>query len=96
MSIDPALFDDVKDYLRSDGTDDDIQVEELILAADTYLVNAGATKDHANSLYKLALKILVTQWYENRVPVGEVTSEMAFSLRHILTQLKYCYGGDEE
>lgn len=96
MSVETAMLADVKDYLRVDGADDDSQVGDLILAADIYLVNAGATKDHSNSLYKLAVKILVTQWYENRVPVGEVTEEMAFSLRHILTQLKYCYGGDEE
>jgi uncharacterized phage protein (predicted DNA packaging) len=94
MNIDVTLLKDIKDYLRVDGSDDDTQVEDLILAADIYLVNAGATRDHGNSLYKLALKILVTQWYENRIPVGEVTAEMAFSLRHILTQLKYCYGGD--
>lgn len=93
MSIEPTLLEDVRGYLKADGDDDD-QVEELISAADIYLVNAGATKDHSNSLYKLAVKILVTQWYENRVPVGEVTAEMAFSLRHILTQLKYCRGGD--
>lgn len=96
MSIEPTLLKDVKDYLRVDGDEDDSQVEDLISAADIYLVNAGAIKDHENSLYKLAIKILATQWYENRVPVGEVTEEMAFSLRHIMTQLKYCYGGDEE
>jgi uncharacterized phage protein (predicted DNA packaging) len=94
MSIEPTFLADVKDYLRGEGTDDNAQIEELILAADIYLVNAGAKKDYTNNLYKLAIKLLVTNWYENRVPIGEVTSEMAFSLRHILTQLKYCYGGD--
>lgn len=95
MSVNETLLSDVKNYLRADGVDDDTQVEELILAADIYLMNAGAKKDHENSLYGLAVKILVTHWYENRLPVGEVTTEMAFSLRYILMQLKYCYGGDE-
>ncbi|QIB70685.1 phage gp6-like head-tail connector protein [Aminipila butyrica] len=89
------MLEEVKDYLRVDGSDDDSQVKGLISAADIYLENAGAVKDYDNNLYKLAVKILVTHWYENRLPVGEVTEEMAFSLRHILLQLKYCYGGDE-
>ena len=87
------MLEKVKEYLRSSGADDG-EIEDLIEAADIYLVNAGAKKNYDNQLYVLAVKILVTQWYENRLPVGEVTQEMAFSLRHILIQLKYCYGGD--
>ncbi len=88
------MLEKVKEYLRGSGADDG-QIEDLIEAADIYLENAGAKKDYANALYVLAVKILVTHWYENRLPVGEVTQEMTFSLRHILTQLKYCYDGDE-
>ncbi len=88
------MLEEVKGYLRVDGSDDDSQIQALIDAADIYLTNAGATKDYENALYALAVEILVTQWYDNRAPVGEITQEMSFSLRHILTQLKYCYGGD--
>lgn len=90
------MLEQIKEYLRVTGTDEDVQIESLVSAADIYLENAGAKKDYDNPLYMLALKILTTHWYENRLPVGEVTQEMAFSLRHILIQLKYCYGGDTE
>jgi len=89
------MLEKVKEYLRGSGADDG-QIEDLIEAADIYLVNAGTVKDYGNALYVLALKILATHWYENRVPIGEVTKEMSFSLSNILIQLKYCYGGDEE
>lgn len=86
------MLEEVKEYLRV--TEDDEQIKGLIVAAQAYLKNAGATEDNDNALYVLAVKILVTHWYENRLPVGKVTEEIAYSLRHILTQLKYCYGGD--
>lgn len=89
------MLEKVKEYLRVDGDHEDQQIEALISAANKYLVNAGAIKDDDNNLYMLAVKILVTHWYENRLPVGNVTTEMAFSLRHILTQLRYCYSDEE-
>ncbi len=88
------MLEKVKEYLRVTDDDDNTQIEDLISAAKVYLKNAGAIEDETNTLYVLAIKILVTQWYDNRLPVGEITDEMAFSLRHILMQLKYCYGGD--
>lgn len=90
------MLETIKEYLRVTGDGDDDQINGLISAAKAYLKNAGAVENEENELYILAVKILVTHWYENRLPVGEVTGEMAFSLKHILIQLKYCYGGDEE
>lgn len=83
------MLDDVKQFLRIDGTDEDAQIVALIDAAETYLTNAGVTKDESNELYKLAVEMLVTNWYENREPIGQA-NEIAFGLRNIITQLKYC------
>ena len=87
------MREQVKEYLRV-SDDNDTQIEGLISAAKAYLKNAGAVEDEQNELYVLAVKILVTHWYENRLPVGKVTEEITYTLRHILVQLKYCHGGD--
>ena len=88
-----AVLDDIKAYIRVD--DDDAQVQSLIDAADGYLVNAGAVKDEMNPLYLLAIKMLVSHWYDNREPIGNA-QKLAFGLSDIITQLKYCYGGDAD
>lgn len=85
------LFDDVKNYIRVTDTDDDLQIQSLIDAAEIYLRNAGAVITDG-SLYSLAVKILVSHWFDNREPVGD-TKKLAFGLGDIIAQLKYC--GDE-
>lgn len=87
------IINDVKNYIRVEDTDEDVQVQSLIEAAEEYLTNAGATKDETKPLYVLAVKILVSHWYDNREPVG-LTTKLAFGLSDIISQLKYCYGGE--
>ena len=53
------------------------------------MLNAGV-KNFENDLYKLAIKMLVLHWYENREVIGEA-KKLAFSLDNIITQLQYCY-----
>jgi uncharacterized phage protein (predicted DNA packaging) len=84
------LLDEVKEYLRIDGTDENVEIQGLINAAEAYLTNAGVIKDETNELYKLAVKMLVVNWYENRQPIGKA-DKLAFGLDSIITQLKYCY-----
>lgn len=87
------MLDEVKEYLRIDGTDEDTAIQGLINAAEAYLTNAGVIKDETNELYKLAVKMLVVNWYENRQPIGKA-DKLAFGLDSIITQLKYCYSTD--
>lgn len=86
---------EVKEFLRleQDYTEEDIFLNSLIIAAKEYIKNAtGLVYDDTNELHKLAVKILVTHWYENREAVSEKkTDKIAFSLNSILTQLQYCY-----
>ena len=53
-----------------------------------YLKNAGCVVTEGE-LYNLAIKILVSHWYENREVLGKA-DRLAHSLDSIITQLKYC------
>lgn len=87
-------LDEIKKFLRVDGTDDDSLLSSLQLAAEQYLENAGAAKDYTSELYKIAVKLLIGHWYENRsaVVVGTVSKDLEFSLINIIVQLRT--GGD--
>lgn len=89
------IFDFVKKYLRVDTDTDDDQIKILIDAAKEYLTNAGVTALPDNYLYKLAIAMLVVNWYDNRCPVGQANEKMKYSLNAILNQLKWV-GFDDE
>ena len=81
-------LDDIKLFLRIDGSDEDVLIQALQFAAEEYMANAGVIKNYEKFLYSLSIKILVGHWYENRNAVGK-TDKMAFSLESMITQLKY-------
>jgi uncharacterized phage protein (predicted DNA packaging) len=86
------MLDEVKAYLRIDGTEDDILLGSLIAAAESYIKNAtGIDVDESNDLHKLAVSLLVVHWYENRQTVGNL-NKIAFSLDSILMQIEYGSG----
>ena len=79
---------EVKTYLRVDGTDEDVLISSLQLAAEIFIVNVGVDKDYTNDLYKLAIKLLVLHWYDSREVVGKA-DKLAFSLETIIFSIKY-------
>lgn len=83
---------EIKEYLRIDGSEEDNLIQGLRLAAEQYLDNAGISKDYTNELYKLAVMLLVSHWYENRdvEKIGVSVNKLRFSLDSIIIQLKYC------
>ena len=83
------MLEEIKNYMRIDEDYDDNLISSLIEAANLYMVNAGV-KNFKKDLYKLAIKMLVLHWYENREVIGEA-KKLAFSLDNIITQLQYCY-----
>ncbi len=85
-------LDEAKKYLRLELDDDeeDGDVEALINAAETYLKNGGCVLNDGDEVAKLATKMLVVHWYENREPLGE-TNKLAYGLQALITQLQYCY-----
>jgi uncharacterized phage protein (predicted DNA packaging) len=85
------MLEEVKTYLRIDGSEDDIFLTSLISSAKEYIKNGtGIQADETNDMHKLAINLLVANWYENREPVGKA-DKLAFSLESIFLQLKYCY-----
>lgn len=85
----------VKDFLKIEYNDDDYILDILISAAEIYLYNAtGIQFDSTNNMAKLFCLILVSDWYDNRDFVGKVSDKLRFTVESMITQLKYCYGGD--
>lgn len=66
MCITAGLKSFVDEYARVD--EDESTIDTLIFSAIEYMENAGVEqKKHEESyLYKLAIGMLVTQWYEER------------------------------
>lgn len=88
-------LEEAKKYLRLDVDDieEDNDVIPLILAAEGYLTNAGCTLNTGDEVAKLAIKMLVVHWYENREPIGK-GDKLAYGLQALITQLQYCYSSE--
>lgn len=86
-------LEEIKLYMRIDSSEDDILIADMQLAAEEYLANAGITKDYLKNLYKLAVKLLIKHWYDNRDAtidggVGTVSKKLEYSLSSIMFQLR--------
>ncbi|MGG3674935.1 head-tail connector protein [Bacillus nitratireducens] len=85
-------LEEAKKYLRVDGDEEDDLIASFITAAEQYIKNATSKNvDLKSELAKLAARILIAHWYENREAVGKA-EQLAFSLQSILVQLQYCVG----
>lgn len=81
-------LEEIRTYLRVDGTDEDELISGLQMAAEIFMTNAGVSNDYANELYKLAVKLLINHWHDNREVVGKA-DKLAFSLETIIFSIKY-------
>lgn len=88
---------EIKEYLRIDGSEEDTSLSSFLKGAQFFLKNAGVPNDVSSQqeLYDISVKMLVSHWYENREPLGKA-DQLAFSLGSIITQLKYCIPVIEE
>lgn len=91
---------EIKEYLRIDGDEDNELLSSLYVATKSYIENAtGITEDMArenekiSGLYNLTNKILLTHWYENRMPQTMSTHlhKLDFSLDSLFLQLEAEY-----
>lgn len=83
-------LNELKLYLRVDGTDEDNLIGSLQLGAEVYLTNTGITKDYTNDLYTLAVRLLANHWYKNRETyVNLRTAKIDFSIECIINSLRY-------
>lgn len=87
---------ELKLFLKLDDNEEDVLIQSLQLAAEEYMSNAGVIKNYSKELYKLAIKMLVSHWYENREVemIGKNVSKIAFGIDTIIIQLKYTQGDE--
>lgn len=81
-------LEEIKLFLRVAGSEEDTLLIGLQSAAEEYMTNAGVKKDYTKGLYKLAIRLLISHWYENRVVVGK-SDKIPFGIDNIIIQLKY-------
>lgn len=97
----PTL-EEIIDYLRLE--EDELEEEEksfldsLILVAQEDLADSGV-KNTETERYGLAIKLMVSNHYENRnvQAIGTITTKLNYSLERLILQLKAAElpGGDE-
>lgn len=88
-------LDEVKEWLRIDGEDDDTTLRMLINVSENYLKKAtGKEFDATNEDAKLFCLVLITDWFENREFVGKVDN-VRYVVKSILMQLEYGSDGNE-
>ncbi|MDE8676457.1 head-tail connector protein [Priestia aryabhattai] len=66
------------------------EIQAFIVAAHIYLKNSGCVLKADDEMAKLAIKMLIVHWDENREPIGE-TKKLAYGLQSLIIQLQYCY-----
>lgn len=89
--VDASLLEEVADFIVVDETEDKEKiVTPLILAAQNYLTNAGVKVSIENETYKLVIKLIVCQMFENRIG-GDTDKNPSYclSVQSLLTQLAY-------
>lgn len=91
-----TLVAQVKPYLRVDGDYDDDVITSLVLSANAKLKGSGVKEpgesvdEEMKELYKLAIKMLVSHWYENREQEAEGRTQHVITLgvQSIILDLK--------
>lgn len=82
---------ELKQFLKVDGDDLDVNLTGYQLAAEIYLLNAGVVKDYANALYKIVVTILVGTFLENPTLIitGTIVAEVKnVTLNALIAQLR--------
>lgn len=98
------LLDELKEYLRIDGNDEDRSLSTFIQSAQSYLENAGVKQPTDYFLivggkdvfaqHRLAIMMLATHFYENRIVITPSTIKTAqqpipYGLQSMILQLKW-------
>ncbi|HBJ00720.1 MAG TPA: hypothetical protein DDY89_07345 [Lysinibacillus sp.] len=97
------LLDELKEYLRIDGNDEDRSLSTILQSSIFYLENAGVKqpKDYyltvkgkeVFALHRLAIMMLATHFYENRITITPSTIKTAqqpvpYGLQSIILQTR--------
>ena len=91
--VDNKILQEVKEYIRVDDYGDDSnnktneEIKMFIMSAETFLKSHGVKKDYNNELYKIAIFMLVSIWYDNRGLAEQGAREIPFGVTRIIRQL---------
>ena len=81
-------LEEIKLYCRIDSDDEDTLLLSLIATAKQFLQeSAHVVYDEKNNLYELFVKLLVANWYENRLVNQGNDKEIPYSLSCILNHI---------
>lgn len=98
------LLDELKEYLRIDGDDENRSLATFIQVGQSYLENAGVKQPTDYYLivegkdvfaqHRLAVMMLATHFYENRIAITPSTIKTAqqpipYGLQSMILQLKW-------
>lgn len=98
------LLKELKEYLRIDGDDENSSLSMFLQSSIFYLENAGVKQPQDYflqksgvdlfSLHRLAVMMLATHFYENRIVITPTTIKVAqipipYGLQSIILQLKW-------
>lgn len=95
-----TLLDEFKEYIRIDGDDENSTLNAFLMAARSFLVNAGVelpvdliAKNEDGSLtyplHFLAVVVLAAHFYESRQAVSsQAQNVVPFSVQQMILQLK--------
>ncbi|CEN25118.1 Phage gp6-like head-tail connector protein [[Clostridium] sordellii] len=91
--MDEDMFEELKLHLRVDYIDDGVEqsIKDLQKTAEEFLTNSGVVKNYKSCLYKQAIKILVSYWFDNEkmeVKMKTTTRMISHSLEGIIFQLR--------
>ncbi|MEK3728621.1 head-tail connector protein [Lysinibacillus sp. FSL W8-0953] len=97
------LLDELKEYLRIDGNDEDRSLSTILHSSIFYLENAGVKQPsdyylivgnkEVFALHRIAIMMLATHFYENRIAITPSTIKTAqqpipYGLQSIILQIR--------
>ena len=98
-----SLLNELKDYLRIDGDEEDGSLNLLLSSSKSYLSSAGVPEpdvlsisvegDDPNAKYILVACMLATHWYENRLVITPAVAKVEqtpipYGAQSLILQLK--------
>lgn len=92
--VDDKLLQEVKTYIRmTDYGDEEIdkqidnEIKTYIIGAEVFLKSHGVKYNYENELYKIAIFMLVSTWYDSKGGLVEQAREIPFGVTRIIRQL---------
>ena len=97
MKVTELTLDYVKDYMRVDIEEDDLLIQHMIIAAQSFIqshLNRKFTDwtnigEEVPPEFTISALTMIAHWYENRTISAEVAKETLYSFSGILDQHKF-------